>query len=438
MRRRTFLAGVPLLTGGCLRLSDNDGSGTAAPTTDPATDGPATDRRTATEAPETDAPETTAAPETDAPETTAAPDVEAPSPSGLWPQFGRDPANRGYKPGESPTESLEAAWSVDLHRGDSRIRAAPAVADETVFATVDGTHALDATTGGERWYQSRGGANTPGLDADASTVFTADYWGYGAFGTDLGNERWDVSLSPEGAGGLTVGDGSVYVALGSGSVVAVRADADTHEVRWETSVENATAAPAVADGRVFVVARDERDGSDGGTVTALTADTGETLWSASTSRPISGAPTVADSKVFVGDYGGVVYALNAQTGAQLWRGDLGDGGITSSLAYRVRDGTVYAPPGDSIVAYDADTGGERWISDGVGQTIHSNLAVTDVGVYYTTGEQLWVTDVDTGDRLAVYRMTGDLSAGERPGSPAVVDNYVFVGRGGTLYAVVEA
>lgn len=433
MRRRTFLAGVPLLTGGCLRLSDDDGSGTAAPTTDPATDGPTTDRRTATDAAETDAPETTAAPET-----TEAPDVDAPSPSGLWPQFGRDPGNRGYKPGESPAESLEAAWTVDLHRGDSRIRAAPTVSDGTVFATVDGTHAIDPTNGETRWYQSRGGGPvTPGLGADASTVFTGGYGGYGAFGTDLGNERWDVSLSPEGIGGLAVGDEFVYATLGPGSVAAVPVDADTHRLEWETQFDDLIrAAPAVSRGRVFVL-RGDGDGSDTGAVTALAADTGEVLWSFSTADPVSGAPTVADSKVFVGDYGGVVYALNAETGEQLWRGDLGGGGITSSLAYRLRDQTVYAPPGDSIVAYDADTGSERWVADGVGQTIRSDLAVTDVGVYYTTGEQLWVNDVDTGDRQAVYRMTGDLSAGERPGSPAVVDNYVFVGRGGTLYAVVE-
>lgn len=118
------------------------------------------------------------------------------------------------------------------------------------------------------------------------------------------------------------------------------------KVLWKRSFENGPIAtcvePIVADGLVFV-------GSLNGTLYAVRAEDGESVWSFDTQGPILQSPAYASGKVYVGSVGGCLYCINAKTGAANWRFDGGRGGFAASPTVEAgivyigsRTGTLYA------------------------------------------------------------------------------------------------
>jgi len=221
-------------------------------------------------------------------------------------------------------------------------------------------------------------------------------------------ERWRTPLS--GFGSLStvpiVVDGTVYLAGGSGRVVAL--DLATGVVRWTSATSGFNIGPfgvAVDDSRVYSL-----DGSNG--VVALDRLTGERRWSTDTTatpstgidiQPIVVGGTVIVSSVPISIGGiyepgdrGVVYALDAATGAVRWTFDTVKGDLWGHPEVNSGGGAWYPPavdearrlvyvgvanpapfpgtpdypngssrPGDnlytdSVVALDLDTGALRW------------------------------------------------------------------------------
>ncbi|MGI9332882.1 MAG: outer membrane protein assembly factor BamB [Gammaproteobacteria bacterium] len=116
--------------------------------------------------------------------------------------------------------------------------------------------------------------------------------------------------------------------------------------RWSESVgdgveeQHLNIGPVVVDGRVYAASRD-------GTVAALDASSGDTVWESDTDAPISGGPGTGDSLVLVGTSDGEVLALEMNDGVQRWRSRLSseilaapkaDGGVTVA---RTVDGKLY-------------------------------------------------------------------------------------------------
>ena len=91
------------------------------------------------------------------------------------------------------------------------------------------------------------------------------------------------------------------------------------KLKWAFGFPNANAAraqPTIAGGRVFV-------GSQDGTVYALDAKSGCTVWtfkakSGVRTAVVMGAPAGASTPLYFGDGRSNVYALNASSGTQLW------------------------------------------------------------------------------------------------------------------------
>ena len=121
--------------------------------------------------------------------------------------------------------------------------------------------------------------------------------------------------------------------------------------------------------------RDAKHSSYASVETELTPATAaqlQTLWSVNVGAPISSGVTIANGKLYVGDWEGNFHAIDAATGEVLWSQFLGKApdpvepycwqpgiGINSQAA--VADGTVYVGGGDSAVyAIDADSGTIRW------------------------------------------------------------------------------
>src|SRR5699024_11050802 len=68
---------------------------------------------------------------------------------------------------------------------------------------------------------------------------------------------------------------------------------------------------AVNGGTIYVA-------NDGGTVAALDASSGSTIWSASQEQRLISGPAVAGGKLLVGTRDGYLLALSAASGEQLW------------------------------------------------------------------------------------------------------------------------
>jgi outer membrane protein assembly factor BamB len=164
-------------------------------------------------------------------------------------------------------------------------------------------------------------------------------------GLDLnGGELWDpISLPASSFSTPAVHNGLVYVGCDNYEGSSLFAfDENTGEEIWNASIGLiGRSSPVVADGKVFVMSREQSlfslKGND--TVFALDAETGEILWNITignntnvlgnylrtygidnrilTSSPVS-TPAYYKGTLFVMSLQGILYALNGDTGGEKW------------------------------------------------------------------------------------------------------------------------
>ena len=107
----------------------------------------------------------------------------------------------------------------------------------------------------------------------------------------------------------------------------------------------------------------------GGNITVASARNLVSRWTVTVEGPIASAPTIANGRLYIGDWSGIEWAIDVETGATLARIDLGTTfapqcspdtlGITSSAA--VDGDTVFVAGGlDYFYALDRDTLAVRW------------------------------------------------------------------------------
>lgn len=112
--------------------------------------------------------------------------------------------------------------------------------------------------------------------------------------------------------------------------------------------------PAYAYGKLYLA-------DNSGKVMALEPETGETIWTTTTTNAISAAITVASKLVVVGTREGEVVAFDAESGEQKWLSQ-----VSSEIIARpaVGDGFVVVNTVDgNVVALDADNGERKWFYD---------------------------------------------------------------------------
>ena len=189
---------------------------------------------------------------------------------------------------------------------------------------------------------------------------------------ETGSEVWHQTISPEEAreetlgGGISSGDGKVFVSAGFPEVMAVN-PADG-AVLWRRNTGAPTrAAPTYANGRVFVLTLDNQ-------LLALNALTGEVEWrhngTPETEAFLSDAGTAADNTIVIAPYSsGEVYALRVETGRVAWSDNLSAVRRASALWSLtdfnglpvIDNGRVYAVSvSGRIVAIDERTGTRIW------------------------------------------------------------------------------
>ncbi|KPQ14602.1 MAG: PQQ-like domain [Rhodobacteraceae bacterium HLUCCO18] len=225
-------------------------------------------------------------------------------------------------------------WSADLtagfDRGGNVSGGGLALSGDTLYATTGYGElvALDAASGAVRWRQRLGaGIGAPTVSGNTVYVVSRDNSAW-AISTDVGRIRWELPSAPAralllGGAAPAVSDGTVVFPFGTGELVAARTDTGVRS--WATAVaggrlgvaysniNDITGDPVISGGTVYA-------GNQSGRVVALSASSGERLWTA-TEGSYSPVLVAGGSLFFVSDRNELI-RLDASDGERVWGTEL--------------------------------------------------------------------------------------------------------------------
>ena len=193
-------------------------------------------------------------------------------------------------------------------------------------------YALDAVSGEFRWRFGKGGQAGTGLFIVAQDILFADGYDH-LYALDPKNGKVQGIYPPA----LPCINGIAYTGSTDGSLQA--RDFVKSEVLWTRRVKNVQWSPATIAGNLLYLGANNMalDGSGNirgdwiGSVIALDAATGRSIWSYKTPEPISAVPVIAAGIVYaIGQWN--LYALDAVTGETRWIYTTSEGRIGPTLA----------------------------------------------------------------------------------------------------------
>lgn len=222
-------------------------------------------------------------------------------------------------------------------------------------------YAVDAASGGRAWEFRTGAAilASPVMDGDVLYMGGDDRTLY-AIDLTTQSELWRYPTTGEIKSSPVVYRGVVYVAAMDRYVYAIEtAPGLAQRLRWRKSLGEPEVFMALAVERGNVIA------AAGKRLVALSADRGAQRWEASFAAGlISGAPAIADRRIYVGSKDGSLYAVHATTGQVAWRYPKRGAGEPILSAPVVRHDTVFVrTEGGTILGVDARKGELRWQYD---------------------------------------------------------------------------
>ncbi|KQZ63662.1 pyrrolo-quinoline quinone [Sphingopyxis sp. Root1497] len=253
------------------------------------------------------------------------------------------------------------------------------------------------------WAQSGGNASKsmghPALAASRTQIWTASIAG--------GNNKQRLAAAP------VVSDNRLFV-VGTDAVVSAFS-ADTGASLWSASIgstgkdfkDSLFGGGASVDGSVVYAT------SGVGDVAALNAADGSVLWKVKPAGPLRGAPTIAFGGVYVITQDNQIIALNAADGAVLWQAtaSLEAGSIFGAGSPAAGQGTIVAGfSSGEVQAYRYENGRDLW-EDALARTSMalsvSTLSDVDADPVIDRGR---VFALGQGGRMASYELvTGQRS-----------------------------
>jgi len=266
-----------------------------------------------------------------------------------------------------------------------------------------------------------------------------------------GKEIWDVKIAGDLISAPIIDNGSVYITCFDGTIY--RYNTKNGRLMWSQK-KNATCAPAIYDGRIFVSLREEvKVNGDSvkqyeGIVTLRDEDGKQEqneLWAKREASYLVYGRTTAntalqaelDASVGFGTAPGSAKIDQAKT-------NVGQGSVVGCWAFQgsrpvVRDGFSFNAMGNEIQALDTKTGKEKWSNtydnmnkEGVGGRIFSppSYANNKLFVGSGSGDVFCLSEKD-GTVLWKERVNGPISF-----QPAVAEGMVFVScDNGMLYGI---
>ena len=249
-----------------------------------------------------------------------------------------------------------------------------------------------------------------------------------------GQERWRRSLKHGIRAAPTVGAQRMYVGTAGGQIVAL--DRKTGETVWSVNRRFGIESKLALTPNLVLAA------TNGGTLVALSRGDGSVVWTYERSAPKeftvqgTGAPVVADGRIYAGFSDGTLVSLNAEDGSEIWNTDLSGGGadFTDIISPIVLDDErIFA------VSYSA---GVHALDRASGQVTWTK-SMDNVSSLEPAGQWLYVTQA-TGRVAALSKNRGTEQWGlklqeDLPVEATQAGPFLFVSTGsGPLYVVSRA
>jgi outer membrane protein assembly factor BamB len=172
-------------------------------------------------------------------------------------------------------------------------------------------HALDETTGHERWTADTGALAVSPLSRTGWIFVAMKDGSIGALRSSDGSTVWKQSLGKAAIAPMAIDGEQLFVALEDNRVVALGVDA-RGQVAWTTALDAAAGGLLAHDGRLLF-------GMDNGGVYSLRQDSGRPGWYHSIVRSkIIGRPAADASYVFLATLDNRLLALHLSHGAIDW------------------------------------------------------------------------------------------------------------------------
>lgn len=258
-----------------------------------------------------------------------------------------------------------------------------------------------------------------------------------------GSVKWKLKTNGEIRSTVAISNGKVYLLGGNGVLSCF--EKKSGKVEWRIVFDNTAlflgerrydfadyyhSSPVVHDGIVYF-------GSGNGRINAVSASSGETIWTFKADDIVHNTPVIMKDLLYVGSFDGNMYAIDRRTGQLEWKFKtvgqqyFPDGEIQGSPA--AGHGSIFFGARDyNLYALDAREGYARWNRKFNGGWALSN-SVVDTVLYVGTSDDrlLLALDARTGRELWKLDVRFNIL-----GNCAFTTSMVYVGTiWGKLYAV---
>jgi outer membrane protein assembly factor BamB len=303
--------------------------------------------------------------------------LPGPTRNAEWAQSAGTPAFRTTNAALARTPRL--IWSARIGAGDGRrvrITADPVVAGGLIYTLDSGARVTALTPAGATVWSvdltppndSEGEATGGGMAYADGTLFVS--LGFGsvvALEAKSGALRWRQKLRATGSGTPTVVGDLVYLVAGDDTGWAIRKD--TGRIEWQVpgtpNITNVLGAPAPALTRDLAIFA-----FGSGDIAATFRRGGLRRWDATVSgqrrgraisriSDITGSPMVVGDTIYAGNHSGRIVALAANTGERLWTAREGALGPV----WPVGDSLFAVSDRNQLLRLDAANGGVIWAVD---------------------------------------------------------------------------
>lgn len=301
-----------------------------------------------------------------------------------------DAAGTGYTDRSGPQRDVEHRR---LFTGEGGFFPSVVVGNGQIYVTSRRAEllAINSLDGSVDWRyeQLDAGGSTAAVTNDLVIVGSRN--GLHAIDATTGEQRWRVEEQQFPEEGLVlVEDDTVYADTWEQTLAV---DVATGELNWRIDAPH---LGAVADGRVYL--------NDWGRLRAVGADDGRILWQLDESRS-EDAIAVRDGTIYIsssgdthfGDVPARVYALDATDGSEQWQFRSDPTGSFQSPAI-APDAVAMASFGGDVIVLDREDGRQRWCAD-FGRWDVAAPAIGDDVLYVVTGDVVQARRLGDGDTL---------------------------------------
>lgn len=332
--------------------------------------------------------------------------------------------DNGNATGEKGSRLIDI-WSKDK-RGDNGEQYIPtkpiATEDVVFFSGYQSTFARNTSTGELLWENDEANASyLSGMDIHNESLFVPSQSGIYALDIKSGSELW----TRNDINGLNLqaeyNDGKIFVGNSSDNRLWAL-NATTGEAVWNYSGnfdQVASYTRPTANEGVVVAALYNGDES----LIALNSTTGEKIWGRGFANT-EASPVIRDGKVFAGvsEYYEPPFfrVYNLTNGDTIWTTfEWGSEEYVYTKPEIYNDTVYVATCGNRLLAYDMETGDQKWNRTGFGCSYDVSDPVISDGLLYTTvySDKHEVLDPETGETLFNYTNP----SGCKYTSPAVVE-----------------